>query len=135
MATGGVPASVTAASGNHDCVLAIKLDVTRSEDGQAAIDAAVAKFGRIDVLVNNAVNVFAGIRTMLVEPGFFRTELLSNDSTIYAQPAVGDCAEQTRGIVAAWKSMDGSKVGIPPSSRAQAHRERGPRARPRLTQW
>ena len=54
-----------------------------------------------------------GIRTMLVEPGFFRTELLSNDSTTYAEPTLGDYAEQTREIVAAWKSMDGKQGGDP----------------------
>lgn len=35
-------------------VLAVRLDVTRSQDIQPAIDAAVARFGRIDVLINNA---------------------------------------------------------------------------------
>ena len=48
-----------------------------------------------------------GIRTMLAEPGFFRTELLSNDSTAYGQPTVDGYAERTKEIVAAWKSMDG----------------------------
>jgi NAD(P)-dependent dehydrogenase (short-subunit alcohol dehydrogenase family) len=57
-----------------------------------------------------------GIRTMLVEPGFLRTELLSNDSTTYAQPAVDGYAERTKEIVAAWKSMDGKQGGDPPSS-------------------
>ena len=37
-----------------DRVLALKLDVDRAEDAKAAIDAAVARFGRIDVLINNA---------------------------------------------------------------------------------
>lgn len=37
-----------------DRFLALGLDVTRPEDAQAAVDAAVARFGRIDVLVNNA---------------------------------------------------------------------------------
>ena len=54
-----------------------------------------------------------GIRTMLVEPGFFRTELLTNDSTTYAQPSIDDYAEQTKEIVAAWKSMDGKQGGDP----------------------
>ena len=54
-----------------------------------------------------------GIRTMLVEPGFFRTELLTNDSTTYAQPTIDDYAEQTKEIVSAWKSMDGKQGGDP----------------------
>jgi NAD(P)-dependent dehydrogenase (short-subunit alcohol dehydrogenase family) len=60
-----------------------------------------------------------GIRTMLVEPGFFRTELLGNDSTTYARPSMDDYAEQTRQIVAAWKGMDG-KQGGDPAKLAQA---------------
>lgn len=35
-------------------VLAVALDVTKPEQIQQAVDAAVAKFGRIDILVNNA---------------------------------------------------------------------------------
>jgi NAD(P)-dependent dehydrogenase (short-subunit alcohol dehydrogenase family) len=54
-----------------------------------------------------------GIRTMLVEPGFFRTELLSVDSTTYAKPAIDDYAERTTETVAAWKSMDGKQGGDP----------------------
>ncbi len=176
IATGRDPAKVAAAIGHPNDLLTIKLDVTRLEDAQAAVAAAVTKFGRIDVLVNNAGNFYAGffeelspeqvrneietllfgpmnvsraalpvmrkqragllltisstagvsgllfctayaaakfgvegwmeslapevapfgIRTMLVEPGFFRTELLSNDSTTYANPAIDDYAEQTR---------------------------------------
>jgi hypothetical protein len=38
---------------------------------------------------------------MLVEPGFFRTELLNDDSTTYARPAIDDCAEQSMEIIAA----------------------------------
>src|SRR5687768_10580842 len=185
VATGRDAAKVTAAVGGHDRLLAINLDVTNPQDAQAAVEATVAKLGRIDVLVNNAGNFFAGffeelsseqvrqqietllfgpmnvsravlpvmrkqrsgllitisstagiagqafctayaaakfgiegwmesltpeiapfgIRTMLVEPGFFRTELLSDDSTTYAQPTVDDYAERTKEIVAARKSM------------------------------
>ena len=199
VATGRDAAKVAAAVGDHESLLAIKLDVTRPQDAQAAVDAAVATFGRIDVLVNNAGNFFAGffeelspeqvrdqldtllfgpmnvtraalpvmrkqrsgllltisstagiagqmfctayaaakfglegwmesltpeiapfgIRTMLVEPGFFRTELLTNDSTTYAQPTIDDYAERTKEIVAAWKSMDG-KQGGDPAKLAQA---------------
>lgn len=193
IATGRQPAKVTAAIGQHNELLAIKLDVTRLEDAQAAVAAAVAKFGQIDVLVNNAGNFYAGffeelspeqvrnqietllfgpmnvsravlpvmrnqragllltisstagisgllfcsayaaakfgvegwmeslapeiapfgIRTMLVEPGFFRTELLSKNSTTYAKAAIDDYAKQTREIVDAWSSMDGKQGGDP----------------------
>jgi len=193
VATGRDAAKVEAAVGRHDNLLSIKLDITHPKDSQAAVETAVAKFGRIDILVNNAGNFFAGffeelspeqirnqietllfgpmnvtratlpvmrkqragllltisstagiagqmfctayaaakfgiegwmesltpeiapfgIRTMLVEPGFFRTELLTNDSTTYAEPSIDDYAEQTRAIVAAWKSMDGKQGGDP----------------------
>jgi NAD(P)-dependent dehydrogenase (short-subunit alcohol dehydrogenase family) len=193
IATGRDPARVAAAIGHHNGLLAIKLDVTRLDDAHAAVAAAVVKFGRIDVLVNNAGNFYAGffeelsaeqvrnqietllfgpmnvsravlpvmrkqrsgllltisstagisgqlfcsayaaakfgvegwmeslspevapfgIRTMLVEPGFFRTELLSDKSTTYAKPAIDDYAKQTREIVTSWSSMDGKQGGDP----------------------
>ena len=193
VATGRDATRVAAALGDHDDLLALKLDVTRPQDAGAAVEAAVAKFGRIDILVNNAGNFFAGffeelspqqvrhqietllfgpmnvtravlpvmrkqrfgllvtisstagiagqmfctayaaakfgiegwmesltpeiadfgIRTMLVEPGFFRTELLSNESTTYAPPTIDDYAERTKEIVAAWKGMDGKQSGDP----------------------
>ena len=191
VATGRDPGKVAAAVGMHNDLLSIKLDVTRPEDAQAAVEATVQKFGRIDVLVNNAGNFYAGffeelspeqvrnqietllfgpmnvtraalpvmrkqrsgllltisstagiaggmfctayaaakfgiegwmesltpeiapfgIRTMLVEPGFFRTELLSTDSTTYAKPLIADYAERTRETVSAWKGMNGKQGG------------------------
>jgi NAD(P)-dependent dehydrogenase (short-subunit alcohol dehydrogenase family) len=54
-----------------------------------------------------------GIRTMLVEPGFFRTELLSPESTNYAKPSLDDYAERTEQTVAAWKGMNGQQGGDP----------------------
>jgi NAD(P)-dependent dehydrogenase (short-subunit alcohol dehydrogenase family) len=191
--TGRDAAKVAAAVGDHNNLLAIALDVTQPHDAQAAVDAAVGRFGRLDILINNAGNFFAGffeelspeqirnqietllfgpmnvtraalpimrsqrsgllvtisstagiagqmfctayaaakfgiegwmesltpeiapfgIRTMLVEPGFFRTELLSTNSTTYAQPRIDDYAERTEEIVAAWKSMDGKQGGDP----------------------
>ena len=193
IATGRDPKKVEVAVGNHPDLLALKLDITQPEDAQAALEAGVAKFGRIDVLVNNAGNFYAGffeelspeqvrtqietllfgpmnvtravlpvlrkqrsglvvtmsstaglsggmfltayaaakfgvegwmeslapevapfgIRTVLVEPGFFRTELLTRGSTTYAQPSIDDYAERTRDTVAAWSSMDGKQGGDP----------------------
>jgi NAD(P)-dependent dehydrogenase (short-subunit alcohol dehydrogenase family) len=193
IATGRDPAKVAAAIGQHDDLLAIKLDITHLDDAEAVVAAAVAKFGRIDVLVNNAGNFYAGffeelspeqvrnqietllfgpmnvtravlpvmrkqrdglvvtlsstagisglvfctayaaakfglegwmeslspeiapfgIRTMLVTPGSFRTELLTNDSTTYAKPAINDYVDQTRKIIAAWSSMNGKQAGDP----------------------
>jgi NAD(P)-dependent dehydrogenase (short-subunit alcohol dehydrogenase family) len=193
VATGRDPAAVTAALGQDDLILAAKLDVTDPADAEAAVQAAVDRFGRIDVVVNNAGNFYAGffeeispadfraqvettlfgpmnvtravlpvmraqrsglvvaisstaaivgqefctayaaskfgvegwiesltpevapfgIRTMLVEPGFFRTELLSPESTKYAQSSIDDYAERTAKTVAAWNSMHGQQGGDP----------------------
>ena len=54
-----------------------------------------------------------GIRTMLVEPGFFRTELLTPESTRYAESTIDDYAERTRQTVSAWQGMNGQQGGDP----------------------
>ena len=54
-----------------------------------------------------------GIRTMVVEPGFFRTELLTPESTKYAAHSIDDYAERTEQTVAAWKGMNGQQGGDP----------------------
>jgi NAD(P)-dependent dehydrogenase (short-subunit alcohol dehydrogenase family) len=200
IATGRNAAKVAAAVGKHEDLLTLKLDVTHPPDAQAAVEAAVAQFGRLDVLVNNAGNFFAGffeelspeqvrnqidtllfgpmnvaraalpvmrkqrsgllitisstagisgqmfctayaaakfgvegwmesltpeiapfgIRTMLVEPGFFRTELLSNDSTTYAEPAIDDYADKTRESSRPGRAWTGSRVVTPPSWRTRS---------------
>jgi NAD(P)-dependent dehydrogenase (short-subunit alcohol dehydrogenase family) len=193
VATGRNVEKVTEAVGASDDLLVVKLDVIDPADAQAAVKAATDRFGRIDVLVNNAGNFYAGffeeitpenfraqietnlfgpmnvtraalpimrkqrsglivtisstggiagqafvsaysaskfglegwmeslapevepfgIRTMLVEPGFFRTELLTEDSTNYPEPSIDDYAEKTRATVAAWKDMSGRQTGDP----------------------
>jgi NAD(P)-dependent dehydrogenase (short-subunit alcohol dehydrogenase family) len=95
--------------------LLVTISSTAGISGQMFCTAyAAAKFG-IEGWMESLTPEIApfGIRTMLVEPGFFRTELLSNDSTTYAQPVIDDYAQQTREIVATWKSMDGKQGGDP----------------------
>jgi NAD(P)-dependent dehydrogenase (short-subunit alcohol dehydrogenase family) len=194
VATGRRPEAVErAVGGAQDDLLVVKLDVTSPADAQAAVQAAVERFGRIDILVNNAGNFYAGffeeispedfraqiettlfgpmnvtravlpvmrdqrsglvvvisstagivgqefctayaaskfgvegwieslspevalfgIRTMLVEPGFFRTELLTPESTNYAEPSIEDYAERSEQTVAVWNSMNGQQGGDP----------------------
>ena len=193
VATGRDPRKVETAIGRHDNLLAAKLDVTSSSDTKAAVEAGLQRFGRIDVLVNNAGNFFAGffeelseaqvrsqmetllfgpmnvtraalpamrkqrsgllltisstagiaggafcsayaaakfglegwmesltpeiapfgIRTMLVEPGFFRTDLLSGGSTTFAKPSIDDYAEKTKETITAWSGMNGRQGGDP----------------------
>ena len=48
--------------GATDQVLVLKLDVTQPDQAEAAIKATIARFGRIDVLVNNAgIGYFAAV--------------------------------------------------------------------------
>ena len=54
-----------------------------------------------------------GIRTMLVEPGFLRTELLTPEPTKYAASSIEDYAERTEQTVTAWKAMNGQQGGDP----------------------
>ncbi|MEU5290770.1 SDR family oxidoreductase [Streptomyces umbrinus] len=194
VATGRRPEEVEKTLGGpQDNLLVTKLDVTSPEDAEAAAQAAVDRFGRIDVLINNAGNFFAGyfeeitpdqmrrqietnlfgpmnvtravlpvlrrqraghvitlsssagligqefcvayaaskfgvegwmeslrydvepygIRTTVVEPGFFRTELLVDASTTWPEPTIDDYAERTTATIAAWKSMNGQQTGDP----------------------
>src|SRR2546430_4980967 len=60
VATGRDSNAVAKAVGRSDNLLVVTLDVTSRTDAEAAVRAAVNRFGRIDVLVNNAGNFFAG---------------------------------------------------------------------------
>src|SRR5438270_8861581 len=56
VATGRNTDSVAKALGENENLLIVKLDVTKQADANAAVNTAVEKWGRIDVLVNNAAN-------------------------------------------------------------------------------
>ena len=59
VATGRNPDAVAKALGGSDDLLVAKLDVTDPQDAEAAVRAAVDRFGGIDVLVNNAASFYA----------------------------------------------------------------------------
>ena len=73
----GYPTVVTArnvsqiediAKGHEDNALLLKLDVTKSEDIENAVKATLERFGRIDVLVNNAgIGYFASFEESEME--------------------------------------------------------------------
>jgi NAD(P)-dependent dehydrogenase (short-subunit alcohol dehydrogenase family) len=54
-----------------------------------------------------------GIGTMIVEPGFFRTELLTPESTTFGELSIDDYDEARAGINAFWASMNGTQAGDP----------------------
>ncbi|MEU6924531.1 SDR family oxidoreductase [Streptomyces sp. NPDC046631] len=194
VATGRRPDDVLDALGGEQAnLLVTALDITSPEAARSTVEAAVAAFGRIDVLINNAArfqagyfeeisdaqmraqietNLFGpmnvtravlpvmrgqraghivtissiaglvgqefcvayaaskfgvegwmeslrfdiepyGIRTTIVEPGFFRTELLVDTSTSWAELSMDDYAERTQATRAMWQSMNGQQAGDP----------------------
>ncbi|MEA2417540.1 MAG: hypothetical protein QOI58_4197 [Thermoanaerobaculia bacterium] len=194
VASGRSSERVSAALGQSDDLLAVKLDVTIRADAEAAVRSAVERFGRIDVLINNAASFYAGyfeeltpeqvdrqlatslagpmnvtravlpvmrkqrsghiisisssaglaagfdfvsayaaskfglegwmeslnaeiapfgITTTIVNPGFFRTELLTDQSTNYAEPSVEDYDERRAPLLEFWKAQNGRQSGDP----------------------
>lgn len=54
-----------------------------------------------------------GIGTTIVEPGFFRTDLLEEASTTWAELSIDDYAERTAETRRAWTAMSGRQAGDP----------------------
>ncbi|MGO4294827.1 SDR family NAD(P)-dependent oxidoreductase [Chitinophaga sp. RAB17] len=193
IATGRNPERVLKAIGDHKNLLVVKLDITNVADAQAAVQAGMNKFGKIDVLVNNAANFNAGyfeelsmeeiegqlatslfgpmkvtkavlpvmrkyrsghivtisstagltgytfcsaysaskfglegwmeslqteveqfgIRTTIVNPGFFRTELLTEESTKYTENTIDDYDDGRKQQLEFWKGANGQQTGDP----------------------
>jgi len=193
VATGRRMAALNEALGSAENLLTVAMDVNDVEAVKAAVAEAVGRFGRIDVLLNNAANFYAGyfeeltpeqvekqlattlfgamnvtravlptmraqrsghvitisstaglvgyefvsaycaakfavdgwmeslqpevepygITTTIVNPGFFRTELLTKESTSYAEPHVEDYAQRTAAQREWWTSQNGKQGGDP----------------------
>ena len=193
VATGRNKEKVAQAIGAADNLLVVTLDITKPAEAEAAVQAAVEKFGRIDVLVNNAANFFAGffeelsaeemekqlftsligpmhvtravlpvlrqqqagliitisstagligfefgtayaaskfglegwmqslqaevapfgIDTLVVNPGFFRTELLTEESTKFANNPIADYNGRREAQEQVWKGSNGLQPGDP----------------------
>ena len=54
-----------------------------------------------------------GITTTVVNPGFFRTELLTEQSTNYAEPSVADYDERRAQQLEFWRTQNGKQIGDP----------------------
>jgi NAD(P)-dependent dehydrogenase (short-subunit alcohol dehydrogenase family) len=54
-----------------------------------------------------------GIHTTIVNPGYFRTERLTPQSTKYAETAIDDYAERRAALIAAWTAQNGQQSGDP----------------------
>ena len=120
VATGRDPERVAAAIGTHDLPvmrqqrsdLVIAITSTGGIVGQEFCSAySASKFG-LEGWIAPEVAPF-GIHTMVVEPGFFRTDLLTPESTTYAEPLIEDYAQRTTQTVANWTSMNGRHGGDP----------------------
>ena len=77
MATGRDPQRVREALGEHGDLVRRRAGHHQQTAADAAVQAAVDRFGRIDVLVNNAATFYAGYFEELT-PEHFRTQLDTN---------------------------------------------------------
>jgi NAD(P)-dependent dehydrogenase (short-subunit alcohol dehydrogenase family) len=95
--------------------LVIAISSTAGVVGGAFTSAyAASKFGVEGWIESLAPEVEPyGIRTMIVEPGFFRTALLTPESTTFGELSIDDYAERTAETIPAWHAMNGRQAGDP----------------------
>ena len=75
---------------------------------------AASKFGLEGWMESLAPEVAPfGIATTIVNPGFFRTELLSEQSTSYAEPSIDDYSERRAKQLEFWRAQNGKQGGDP----------------------
>ena len=85
VATGRNTDKVAQALGETQDLLVVKLDVTKPVDAEAAVKAAVDRFGSIDVLVNNAANFYAGYFEELTPEQMIAVKQLSPEQVQYVK--------------------------------------------------
>jgi len=75
---------------------------------------AASKFGLEGLMASLHAEVAPfGITTTIVNPGFFRTELLTEQSTNYAEPSIEDYDERRAKQLEFWKAQNGRQSGDP----------------------
>jgi NAD(P)-dependent dehydrogenase (short-subunit alcohol dehydrogenase family) len=102
-------------------VVAVPLDVTREEQIASALDAAVKRFGRIDVLVNNAgIGVVGALEEMSLADLREAMEVMFFGPTALTRAAVPLMRSQGSGAIVQISSMGGQITGAGGSAYAAA---------------
>lgn len=115
-ATARNPQTVTDALGDDERLLALALDVTSPEQVRAAVAATVERFGRIDVIVNNAGRPLMGaLEEMTDEQIRDQFDLNVFGAIDVIRAALPTLRAQRSGTIVNLSSM-GGVIGFPASS-------------------